>query len=1351
MATLVLGAVGSAVGGALFPGSVLGTALTGATIGGAVGSVAGSLLDNALLAPLAAASGETHIAKGPRLSDVQLGSSSEGAPLPRVYGRARLPGQLIWATRFKEEVTVTTQTTGGGQVKGGKNVFGSQSGSAQAPSQTVRTVEYSYFANAAYAICEGPITRIGRIWADGKELKQSDFTIRVHLGTESQSRDGLITGKQGGSNFAPAYRGTAYVVFEAMALERFGNRLPQLNFEVFRAVDGFEKELKAVNLIPSAGEFVYDDDQVLRIEDGAAVSENLHTAVGGTDWTVALDQLEQQLPNVGNVSLVVSWFGTDLRIGSCEVKPGVEVATKSTQPYDWSVGGVTRETAYVVSEVDGRPAYGGTPADRAVVAAIKDLKSRGLKVTLYPFISMDVAEDNSLPDPYSGAGSQPAYPWRGRITCDPAPGEPASVDQTGAFAAQVSEFVGAAAPSDFSIDGDTVTYSGPNEWSFRRFILHYAHLCEAAGGVDAFLIGSEMRGATTLRSSARSFPFVGALVDLASDVRGVLSGGTKITYGADWTEHRGHQPQDGSGDVYFHLDPLWASNDIDAVGIDVYWPLSDWRDGEAHLDFQAGWRSIYDLDYLKSNIRGGEGFDWYYPSAGATGNEASPERLSQTRLAITDGAYGKPWIYKPKAILEWWENPHHNRPGGVESGSPTAWVPQLKPIWFTEVGCPAVDKGANQPNVFIDPKSSESFAPYFSRSVRDDLIQRRYIQAIQGFFDPAHEDYVSGQNPVSSVYGGRMVDASRIFVYTWDARPYPAFPYALSVWADGGNWELGHWLTGRVGGGALAAIVRQILEDYGFTSYEVTKLYGFLDGFVIDRIMSARDALQPLGLAYLFDAYESGGLIQFAHRGLLGAVAAVTPDDLVETDADAPLYTLTRGQETELPLSAKVTYIDGNQDYSQGAVEARRLGVRSDRVSAAELPIVMGQGKALAIAEGWLRDAWAARERAAFGLPPSRLALEPGDVITLETSGRDYPLRLTETRDATFKEIEARSVEPFNLDAIPVAEKEREFDVVTVYGPTDASFMDLPLLRGDEAPHTGYVAVNADPWPGAVAVYRSPSTSGYELNTIVGARATAGQTVFGFYSGPLHRFDRSNVLRVTLDFGELESVTEEALLNGANLAAIENADGDWELIQFETAALVETGTYDLSGLLRGINGTEGAMRDPVAPGARFVLVNSAVTPLNLRPDEIGLALSYKYGPTTESLEASSYGTATHAFEGLGLRPLRPVHLQGKRDPATGDWTFLWLRRTRTGGDSWQGLEVPLGEDEERYRLDILDGPGGAVLRTIETTEPIFSYTSAMQTADFGAPQWNVSIRVAQVSPVYGPGPAAEQLTYDYQH
>ncbi len=162
-------------------------------------------------------------------------------------------------------------------------------------------------------------------------------------------------------------------------------------------------------------------------------------------------------------------------------------------------------------------------------------------------------------------------------------------------------------------------------------------------------------------------------------------------------------------------------------------------------------------------------------------------------------------------------------------------------------------------------------------------------------------------------------------------------------------------------------------------------------------------------------------------------------------------------------------------------------------------------------------------------------------------------------------------------------------------------------------------------------------------------------------------------------------------------------------------------------------------------------MNSAVTPVNLRPDEVGLALNYKYGPVSESLDQPSFGGAAHVFQGLGLRPLSPVHLQGKRDPTTGDWTLVWTRRTRVGGDSWEGLDVPLAEERELYRLDILDAPGGDAVRSIDVAPPNYLYTAAMQTADFGSTQWNVSIRVAQVSPSYGLGVAAEQLTYDYQH
>ncbi|MDC1058765.1 glycoside hydrolase TIM-barrel-like domain-containing protein [Planktomarina temperata] len=175
-----------------------------------------------------------------------------------------------------------------------------------------------------------------------------------------------------------------------------------------------------------------------------------------------------------------------------------------------------------------------------------------------------------------------------------------------------------------------VHYSGPAERSFRRFILHNAALCKAAGGVEAFCIGSEMRSLTQIRGAGGRFVAEQALRALAADVRPLLGAGTKLTYAADWSEYFGYQPNDGSNDRYFHLDPLWADANIDFIGIDNYMPLSDWRDGETHAD--AGWGSIYNLDHLSQNVEGGEGYDWYYHSPEA--------RAAQIRTPITDGGGG---------------------------------------------------------------------------------------------------------------------------------------------------------------------------------------------------------------------------------------------------------------------------------------------------------------------------------------------------------------------------------------------------------------------------------------------------------------------------------------------------------------------------------------------------------------------------------------------------------------------------------------------------------------------------------------------------------------------------------------
>ena len=218
MATLLLSTAGAAVG------SIFGPA--GALIGRAVGAVAGYALDQSLFGT------ERTIETG-RLSDLDVQTSREGAPIPRVYGRVRVAGEMIWATRFEEEVR--KEETGGG--KGGSS------------ETTVKS--YAYYANFAIGLCEGPIARIGRVWADGKPFNLANASYRLHRGTASQGADSLIEAKQGDGK-APGYRDTAYIVFERLPLAKFGNRVPLFSFEVIRPVGRLEERVRAVTMIPGA-------------------------------------------------------------------------------------------------------------------------------------------------------------------------------------------------------------------------------------------------------------------------------------------------------------------------------------------------------------------------------------------------------------------------------------------------------------------------------------------------------------------------------------------------------------------------------------------------------------------------------------------------------------------------------------------------------------------------------------------------------------------------------------------------------------------------------------------------------------------------------------------------------------------------------------------------------------------------------------------------------------------------------------------------------------------------------------------------------------------------------------------
>ncbi len=1314
MAQLGLSYAGGAIGGAI--GGPAG-ALVGKVIGGAIGAA----VDTAVLSSLTP---KPHI-QGPRLTSVDITAGAEGTPITRLAGRSRLAGQMIWATRFQE---VANETETGPKGGGGSST------------------EYTYYANFAVALCEGPVTRIGRIWADGRELDQvdGDVTIRTYLGGEMQAADSLIIDKEGAAD-APAYRGIAYIVFEAMNLKDYGRRMPIITAEVYRSVGDVEPLVRGVALIPGTTEFGYDPKEVLRNASTAKYRvDNRHTLEAESDLMASLDQLQAVAPNCRTVMLVTAWLGTDLRAGTCEIKPKVENKTKFTfapdygGAYQWTVAGLTRANAAVVTTYQGGPAYGGSPNDASVIECIRELKRRGFTVVLLPFIMMDIATNNALPNPYSdnaATNGQSAYPWRGRITVSPAAGFAGTVDKTAAAKTQIDAFVGAAAVADFAgSSGSTVDYAGPAEWSYRRFILHFAKLAELAGGVDAFAIGSEMIGLTQARDGA-SYPFVDALVTLAADVKGLLASAT-ITYAADWSEYHSHRPADGSGDVIFNLDPLWSDANIGAVAIDNYLPLSDWRDGTDHLDYSnTGPTSIYDLDYLKVGVEGGEWYDWYYAT--------EADRDAQVRTPITDGAYSKPWVFRNKDIKAWWRNAHYDRPAGTQSASATGWVPESKPVWFTEIGCPAVDKGTNQPNVFYDPKSAESFFPHYSSGARDDAMQRAYLQALIEYWSD------NANNPASSVYAGRMIDTDFINVWAWDARMAPSFPQDERAWTDGPNFETGHWISARFGSAPTREMITDLLDRYGFADYTVEPIPGVVDAVVIDRVMSARAVLEGVTPAYLIQAVESEGKLRFSSLVGSPVITDLLPDDLADQGtAGTPVerWRRMRGQESEIPAAIKLSYGEPTADDQPGEVEARRVGVASQRVGRIAVPAVMPESRARAIAETLLHDVWAARERVEFDLPPAQLAFDPGDVVRFDADDGNGPVtfRIAEIADGAARRVSLTRTDASLYAPAAMPRRTREPGVIPALGPPASVFFDGALLEDGDSPVAGYIAAYSDPWPGGTAFYRSPETTDYALDTILRRAAIMGELNADLYSGPVWRWDRVNELIVDLYSGALSSASDRKVLNGANRIAIENAAGEWEIVQFQTAELTAPNRYKLNLLLRGQRGSEHAMRDPVSAGARvLVLDDIGVRQPTLTADDVGLALNWRIGPASRDVSDSVYDARTVTLNGKGRRPLSPVSLTARWE-ADGDIQLAWIRRTRIGGDSWNQIEVPLAEDREEYEVEILSANGLSVVRTVTGLgAPAWAYTVGDQAVDFGTLQTAIRYRVYQISATYGRGIATE--------
>lgn len=519
-------------------------------------------------------------------------------------------------------------------------------------------------------------------------------------------------------------------------------------------------------------------------------------------------------------------------------------------------------------------------------------------------------------------------------------------------------------------------------------------------------------------------------------------------------------------------------------------------------------------------------------------------------------------------------------------------------------------------------------------------------------------------------------------------------------------------------------------------------------GYKVTETAAIRASLLPLQSAWPFDAIMDGYKIKFVQRGL-ASVATITEDELAAVaGGEKPAVRITNSREMDLQLPRRVnaTYLDINREYDVGTGPgAERLNTDAVNIQQIEMPIVMNATQAAGIEEVLLYLYWIERNEVRMVLPPSRAALQPTDVVTVQTSGATYELRLTEINYLPDGRIEcvARMNNAAIYSPAAVGEEGAYSGQELVYaGPTELILLDIPRIidtqdgMGIPFGMWGY----ASGWRAGVLM-RSDDI-GATWNAVSASNQIA--RVFKMTGTALpdaspYSVDRTAFLTVTalVSSSELVSITETQLYAHGNLAAI-GADGRWEIIAFQTATDLGSDQYKISNLLRGLYGTEGNTGNHTATDLLIMLDTDRLAYCGMPVDSIGVSRLFR--AVTENHSIDSAPDITQSYLANNFKPLAPVDLRSSSTPSSGDWLLAWTRRTRTPVEVFSGLSVPLAESSEAYEVDVLSTDWSTVKRTLTgLSSPAAQITLAQQIADFGEEQTAINLDVYQMSSTVGRG------------
>lgn len=1248
MASLAVAAAGAAVGaaaGAAVGGTILG--VSAILFGAQLGFVIGSLVGNLFFGP------EPPDQKGPRLNDINVSTSTYGRVIPIPYGSCTVGANIIWLGQIIERKN--TREVGGKGLGGG--------GATQ--------TTFTYFGNFAAALCEGPIDAVRRVWADnrlvidltennsGQSYKYDAGNYTIYLGTEDQKPNSLIEADLGVGN-VPAYRGTAYIVFNELPLADFGNRIPNIEAEILStASPGWTITRPIGDLtsqdISNGGIYMDPDIPILWHSDGfnnpelQKIERFGNNLIFSKNFTDAAPPLEEK-----GDAFILDGAGIYIEEDSDTGEFNVfrDGSIEDQFPGDF-VGWDARTSFPIVDRNFDLIYIWISPSNNFVGPMVLEL-DKDLNFTGYAWVGRDQRRPNAsfghvvynidAPKRYIVMGFQ----------------SPATNNATGNSGDACYIF-----DAGLGLEGPTHSIEVPAS----NFIDSSQPESEYGLNLGIAMVTRPMGVLAPGGPSDRTVHNIAFDPDgkkiwvLTRRTDSAAAGATIAEFDTETTQWsfvslNGNPPGDSGYKKVLNIF------DVDSGSAAIFY---DTRTGHLIL---VGINDIDNKDYFRINPS-----DYTvevsadrYTDGRPAGEISRSERVSNPQIpgslwiTARDGSGGSPLNQNVTALIdtttfEVIERRVHDSsfPGGA-TGLTGGNIPvvdrRTTALWFFEDNLPP--QGLARASFFDDDPGTSvadiirDLAERVGQTTADIDVSELTSDTVAGYVIASESTARGAVEPLKLVSAMDAVESDWIIKF----RKIDRSSIATVAWDD---------LGAGVGDTAADVRLREPRTQEKDIPIEIS----------VTGLLQTREYLPSTQTARRWrdqNTAESEG------NNSIQIPVIFQNDNEIKRIADRLLYAQwSRRQDQEFSTGPKFLDIDPMDVVT---VEKRGSGVVAD-IPSQVTQVEVGPG-------GVINFTGRVSEPFLF----TEAAVEDSvSVPTDELSGIGIP-------------VDSPSL-GFFWDAPPIV------SVDTMGSPVWGA---APLLGQSNYQWTGASLVRSS--DGFTGSFQTVASTDVELPAFKLVESFPAADVI---QDNWNAFDRNLSVQVEMVAGDIDpmSATRLEVLNGANIAVIGN-----EVIQYQDVTNDGGRLFTLSNILRGKFGTETEMISRKA-GTKGFLVSDQPDAFQRFGSEVSRGQTNFYKSVTFGLFEDSASAETFTHTARGLKPLSPTGLASTVD-GSGNKTITWIRRTRFNGPWLDGLgKVPLNEQSKEYEVDIYKA--GNVIRTFTEIDVDFVvYEKADYDSDFPA-------------------------------